>query len=214
MHVVVFFYSHGGIIRWPAGMAFCWKIDAEILNWREDKGHHRMNLSIDDNYGFVKVEEGESGKKFSIYHSLISSLCSHDDHWIFAWRLSAIQNKVVSVAKHYSSYYFWCMYMYSPRVEPAWCVLIEARSAIACSCVASLSMLASNIQWSKPTSCQFGGWLNTDFDTRVTESFFLLTSPIKILAAVYTKEYTRQSVSSSKISMIIEWNVCLLLNSR
>ena len=61
-------------------MAFCWKIDAEILNWREDKGHHRMNLSIDDNYGFVKVEEGESGKKFSIYHSLISSLCSHDDH--------------------------------------------------------------------------------------------------------------------------------------
>ena len=44
-------------LRWP----FVGNIDIELLNWREDKGHHKMNLPILASNGFVQVTKGMYG---------------------------------------------------------------------------------------------------------------------------------------------------------
>ena len=56
-------------LEWP----FVGKIDIEILNWREDKGHHKMTMSIVDSNGFAKVKEGDFGESGGYVHFITHS---------------------------------------------------------------------------------------------------------------------------------------------
>ena len=59
---------------WP----FVGKINIEILNWKEDRGHHKKTLSIPASFGFIKITEGTFGRgkgcrQFISHSSLFSS---------------------------------------------------------------------------------------------------------------------------------------------
>ena len=58
-HFSVFAYlmkgEHDDQLQWPFEGNFI----IELLNWREDKGHHKMTLTISKNEDFVCVTEGE-----------------------------------------------------------------------------------------------------------------------------------------------------------
>ena len=45
-------------LQWP----FVGDIEFMLLNWREDKGHHKKTLSINASSGFVRVIQGDYGK--------------------------------------------------------------------------------------------------------------------------------------------------------
>ena len=60
-------------LQWP----FVGDIDIMLLNWREDKGHHKMTISINASSSFVRVLDGTIGNKYWGFNQLIShsSLC-------------------------------------------------------------------------------------------------------------------------------------------
>ena len=50
-------------LRWP----FVGDIDIMLLNWREDKGHYKKTMSINEGKGFVRVLEGNYGQLWGNY---------------------------------------------------------------------------------------------------------------------------------------------------
>ena len=65
--------QHDDRLQWP----FTGTIIIELLNWLEDKGHHKKTLTIDTNNKFVRVTEGKFGNNYSNYqfisHSSLTS---------------------------------------------------------------------------------------------------------------------------------------------
>ena len=55
--------QHDDHLEWP----FTGTIIIEVLNWIEDKRHHKQVYSIDPNDKLVRVTEGEYGKDFGFY---------------------------------------------------------------------------------------------------------------------------------------------------
>ena len=55
--------QHDDHLNWP----FTGTIVIEVLNWIEDKRHHKQVYSIDPNDKLVRVTEGEYGKDFGFY---------------------------------------------------------------------------------------------------------------------------------------------------
>ena len=47
-------------LKWP----YVGKIDVELLNWRENKGHHKITLSIDGSNGVARVKDGDFGESW------------------------------------------------------------------------------------------------------------------------------------------------------
>ena len=54
--------QHDDQLKWP----FSGTIIVEVLNWLEDKGHHRQILSIDTNDRIDKVTRGEYGEDYGV----------------------------------------------------------------------------------------------------------------------------------------------------
>ena len=63
MSAIIMKGQHDDHLKWP----FIGTIIIEVLNWLEDKGHHKQVFSIDPNDGIVRVTKGEYGKYFGFY---------------------------------------------------------------------------------------------------------------------------------------------------
>ena len=61
--------EHDQHLQWP----FTGDIIIELLNWRGDKGHHNMTLSIDSSSGFVRVTQGTYGNLVGFYQFISHS---------------------------------------------------------------------------------------------------------------------------------------------
>ena len=59
--------EHDQRLRWP----LIGELIIEVLNWREDKGHHSIKLPIDPSDGYVRVTQDVYGKSIG-YHEFIS----------------------------------------------------------------------------------------------------------------------------------------------
>ena len=60
--------EHDQHLQWP----FTGEFIIEVLNWREDKGHHWMTLSIISDYGFVRVTGQQKYGQSRGWHKFIS----------------------------------------------------------------------------------------------------------------------------------------------
>ena len=60
-------WEHDQHLQWP----FTGDIIFELLNWREDKEHHKKTLKIVESHGFVQVTKGTYGKSLG-YSQFIS----------------------------------------------------------------------------------------------------------------------------------------------
>ena len=61
-------------LEWP----FVGNFDFELLNWRNNKEHHKTTLSIDARHGFVKVTEGIFGKPWGFHDFISHSSLTYD----------------------------------------------------------------------------------------------------------------------------------------
>ena len=62
IRVVIMKGDHDDLLKWP----FTGTIIVEVLNWKEDKGHHKKILTIDTNDSFDKVTRGEYGDDYGL----------------------------------------------------------------------------------------------------------------------------------------------------
>ena len=63
MSAIIMKGQHDDHLKWP----FTGTIIIEVLNWLEDKGHHKQVFSIDPNDGLVRVTKGEYGRDFGFF---------------------------------------------------------------------------------------------------------------------------------------------------
>ena len=60
IRVVIMKGDHDEHLKWP----FTGNFFVEVLNWKEDKEHHKETFTIDTNNGFDKVTRGEYGNEY------------------------------------------------------------------------------------------------------------------------------------------------------
>ena len=72
MSAIIMKGQHDDHLKWP----FTGTIIIEVLNWLEDKGHHKKVFSIVPNDGIVRVTKGEYGQDFGFYKFMSHSSLS------------------------------------------------------------------------------------------------------------------------------------------